>query len=122
MKVRGVLPATAVLLVTGTLFLQAHGQSSGTTPQSPSANPASSAKAGATQPNASLALGKKVFVERCANCHNADGSAELPDGLPLNKRPLSEEKLRKNVSGRLKDRSEEERRGVFDYIQSFRKS
>jgi mono/diheme cytochrome c family protein len=122
MRVRGVLLATAVLLLTGTLFLQARGQSSGTTPQSPSANTSGSAKAGAAQANASLALGKKVFMERCASCHNADGSAELPDGVPLNKRSLSEEKLRKNVNGRLKDRSEEERRGVFDYIQSFRRS
>ena len=121
MNIRGVFLATAILLATGTIFLQARGQSRGPT-QPTSPNPSGSVTAGAVQANASLALGKKVFVEKCAKCHNADGSAELTDGLPLNKRPLSDEMLRKNVNGRLKDRSEEERRGVLDYIQSFRKS
>jgi mono/diheme cytochrome c family protein len=68
------------------------------------------------------ALGKKLFVERCAKCHREDGSAPLADGLPLNKRPLSEEKLTRNVNGRLKGASEEERRAVLEYIKSFRKS
>ena len=72
--------------------------------------------------DAQLALGKKVFVERCAKCHNEDGSAPVGDGLPLNKRALGDETLARNVNGRLKSASEGERRAVFAYIKSFRKS
>jgi len=122
MKVWDVFLATAILLGAGTLFLQARGQSR-TPPAPASATQAPSGPAKAVAPSGEMpAVGKKIFVERCAKCHNADGSAELSGGLPLNKRPLSDEQLRKNVNGRLKDYSEAERRSVFDYIQSFRKS
>jgi mono/diheme cytochrome c family protein len=124
MKARGFLLTLAVLLGLGMLFLQAQERTpvassqTGGTQSVPAATPNNQGSAGAT----SLALGKKVFVERCSKCHGDDGSAALPDGLPLNRRVLSEEVLTKNVNGRLKGRSEEERRAVADYIKSFRKS
>jgi len=39
-----------------------------------------------------------------------DGGAALAAGLPLDKRPLTEKKLARNLNGRLKDASEEETR------------
>jgi mono/diheme cytochrome c family protein len=98
------------------------GQAQGSSQAQSTATRSAGAKSADQKPQASLALGKKVFVERCAKCHGEDGSAALAEGLPLNKRPLSEEKLTKNVNGRLKDASEEERRAVLEYIKSFRKS
>ena len=90
-------------------------QSSAATSKAQSGTP--SAPAGGPD----LALGKKVFMARCAQCHDADGSKELPEGLPLNKRPITDEKLTRNVNGRLKDASEAERAAVLEYIKSFRK-
>jgi len=97
----------------------------------PQARPAQSARAASQSAKGpasestsgpDLAVGKKVFVARCGSCHDADGSKTLPEGLPLNKRPITDEKLTRNVNGRLKDTSEAERAAVLEYIKSFRKS
>jgi len=97
----------------------------------PQARPAQSAPASSQAPKpatsesasgADLALGRKVFVARCGSCHDADGSKPLPEGLPLNKRPITDEKLARNVNGRLKDASEAERAAVLAYIKDFRKN
>ena len=69
-----------------------------------------------------LALGKGIFVERCAKCHGEDGSKPLSDGLPLNERQLSAEQITRSVAGRLKSLPEEQRQAVTRYIISFQKS
>ena len=69
-----------------------------------------------------LATGKELFVERCAKCHNERGDKPLKTGLPLNERGLSTEAISRAVSGRLRDRTEEERRAVTLYIASLMKS
>ena len=68
-----------------------------------------------------LATGKKIFVERCAKCHNERGDKALETGKPLNQRELSKEELARVVADRLKDAPEEEKSGVTLYISSFMK-
>ncbi len=68
-----------------------------------------------------LAAGKKIFVERCAKCHDERGNKPLKTGLPLSQRELSDEEIARAVSGRLKDAPDEERRGVALYVSSFMK-
>lgn len=68
-----------------------------------------------------LATGKKIFVERCAKCHNERGDKPLRTGLPLNQRELSDEEIARAVSGRLKDAPDEDKRGVALYVSSFMK-
>jgi len=45
----------------------------------------------------------------------------LKSGPPLNERKLTAEVIARNVNGRFKNATEEERRGVTLYIQSFLK-
>jgi mono/diheme cytochrome c family protein len=66
-----------------------------------------------------LAVGKKIFVERCAKCHDAVGDKPLRTGLPLSKRELSYEEIARAVAGRLKDAPDEEKRAVALYVSSF---
>jgi len=54
-----------------------------------------------------LALGKKIFVERCARCHDERGDKALKTGQPLSERSLSDEEIARAVSGRLKGEPEE---------------
>jgi mono/diheme cytochrome c family protein len=68
-----------------------------------------------------LATGKKIFVERCAKCHDERGDKPLKTGLPLSQRGLSDEEIASTVSGRLKDAPGEEKRAVALYISSFMK-
>ena len=68
-----------------------------------------------------LATGKRIFVERCAKCHNERGDKALPSGPPLNERKLSDEEIARTVAGRLKDSPDEEKRAVALYISSFMK-
>ncbi len=68
-----------------------------------------------------LAAGKKIFIERCAKCHDERGNKPLKTGLPLSQRELSDEEIARAVSGRLKDAPDEERRGVALYVSSFMK-
>jgi mono/diheme cytochrome c family protein len=68
-----------------------------------------------------LALGKKLFVERCAKCHDVRGDKPLPTGLPLNQRKLTDDEIARMSSGRLKTASAEEKRAVAFYISSLMK-
>jgi mono/diheme cytochrome c family protein len=65
-----------------------------------------------------LAAGKKLFVERCAKCHDERGDKPLKTGLPLSQRELSGEQLARAVSGRLKDSPDEDKRAVTLYIST----
>jgi len=68
-----------------------------------------------------VATGKKIFVERCAKCHDERGDKPLRTGLPLSQRELSDEEIGRAVSGRLKDAPDEEKRAVALYVGSFMK-
>src|SRR5689334_7182508 len=63
-----------------------------------------------------LASGKELFTARCARCHDERGDEPLKTGPPLNERKLSSEQIARAVSGRLRDKTEEERRAVTLYI------
>jgi len=69
-----------------------------------------------------LAKGKEIFLERCARCHNESGDKPLKTGGPLNERGLSADVIARAVSGRLRDRAEDERRAVTLYISSLMKT
>jgi mono/diheme cytochrome c family protein len=69
-----------------------------------------------------LSQGKEVFVEKCAKCHNESGDKPLSSGPPLNERGLASSAIARAVSGRLKDRTDEERRAVTLYISSLMKA
>ena len=69
-----------------------------------------------------LAKGKEIFLERCASCHNERGDKPLKTGAPLNERGLSADVIARAVSGRLRDRTEDERRAVTLYISSLMKT
>jgi len=62
--------------------------------------------------------GKKLFVERCAKCHDERGDKPLKAGLPLSQRELSGEQLARIVSGRLKDSPDEDKRAVTLYLST----
>lgn len=68
-----------------------------------------------------LALGKKIFVERCASCHDERGDKPLKSGPPLAERGLSDADVARLASGRLKGAPDEEKRAVALYISSFMK-
>lgn len=69
-----------------------------------------------------VAKGKEIFVERCARCHNERGDKALKTGAPLNERGLSANVIARAVSGRLRDRTEDERRAVTLYVSSLMKA
>ncbi len=83
---------------------------------------------GAQQPSSAgesgglLAAGREIFLERCASCHNEGGDKPLKTGAPLKERALSTEVIAQAVSGRLRDRTEDERRAVTLYISNLMKS
>jgi mono/diheme cytochrome c family protein len=68
-----------------------------------------------------LTIGKKIFVERCAKCHDERGDKPLKTSLPLSQRELSDEEIARAVSGRLKNAPDEEKRAVALYVSSFMK-
>ncbi|HXE74425.1 MAG TPA: cytochrome c [Candidatus Xenobia bacterium] len=74
------------------------------------------------KPAPALAIGKKLFVERCGRCHNERGDKPLPDGPPLNERKLTREGIVRAVDSRMRDKTGDERRAVVDYIESFLKT
>jgi hypothetical protein len=65
-----------------------------------------------------LAAGKKLFMERCAKCHDERGDKPLKTGLPLSQRELSAEQLARVVSGRLQNSPDEDKRAVTFYIST----
>ena len=68
-----------------------------------------------------LAIGKKLFVERCAKCHDERGDKPLASGPPLSERNLSDGEIARSVSGRFKDAPDEQKRAVALYVRSFMK-
>jgi len=66
-----------------------------------------------------LAIGKKLFIERCAKCHDERGDKPLASGPPLSERDLQEEQIARAVAGRFRDKSDEQKRAVVLYIKSF---
>jgi mono/diheme cytochrome c family protein len=66
-----------------------------------------------------LAMGKDLFVARCASCHNERGNKPLERGLPLNQRTLSREVIERNINSRFKSATTEQRRAVVLYLESF---
>jgi mono/diheme cytochrome c family protein len=84
--------------------------------------PPSSQTAASSEPGEPLlALGKNLFVERCAKCHDERGDKLLRSGAPLNERKLTEEEISRAVAGRFKDKTDQERRAVTLYVMSFLK-
>jgi mono/diheme cytochrome c family protein len=69
-----------------------------------------------------LAKGNGIFVEKCAKCHNESGDKPLSSGQPLNERGLDRSAIARAVGGRLKDRTDEDRRAVTLYISSLMKA
>jgi mono/diheme cytochrome c family protein len=69
-----------------------------------------------------LAQGKELFMARCASCHDERGGKPLKSGPPLNERGLSIDEIARAVNGRLRGKTEEERRAVTLYISSLMKS
>jgi mono/diheme cytochrome c family protein len=69
-----------------------------------------------------LATGKELFLARCARCHDEHGDKPLKTGPPLNQRRLPTDEIARAVSGRLRDKTEEERRAVTLYISSLMKA
>ena len=69
-----------------------------------------------------LAKGKDLFVEKCARCHNERGDKPLKSGPPLSERGLSEDVIARAVSGRLSDKTQEERLAVTIYVSSLMKT
>ena len=69
-----------------------------------------------------LAKGKEIFMEKCAKCHNESGDKPLSSGPPLNERGLASSAIARAVGGRLKDRTDEDRRAVTLYIASLMKA
>ena len=66
-----------------------------------------------------LSTGRKLFVERCARCHDERGDKPLKSGPPLSERKLSDEEIARVVSGRFRDASDEQKRAVTLYISGF---
>ena len=83
---------------------------------------APSAPANPTPQEQLLRTGKKLFVERCGRCHDERGDKALASGPPLNERKLTREGIERAVNSRLRDKTEEERRAVVTYIESFLKT
>ena len=71
---------------------------------------------------APLATGKKLFMEKCGKCHDERGDKPLASGPPLNERELTKQEIVRAVSGRLRDRTDEERTAVVAYIIDFLKT
>jgi len=70
--------------------------------------------------SAILEQGKKIFVARCAKCHDADANKALPDGTTLLKRLAQSKDPEARLGTRLKD--PQERHAVMIYVDSLLKS
>ena len=67
-----------------------------------------------------LEEGKKIFVTRCAKCHDNDASKKLPDGTTLLGRLAKTQDPEARLGTRLKD--PHERHAVMIYVDSLLKS
>lgn len=68
-----------------------------------------------------LTKGKELFLSRCVRCHGENGDKPLKTGVPLSERGLSSDAIAQAVNRRLRDGTDEERRGVTLYISSLMK-
>ena len=85
-----------------------------------SAFAADSAPASNPTPAAILDQGKKIFVARCAKCHDNDANKRLPDGTTLLGRLAKAKDPEARLGTRLKDR--QERHAVMIYVDSLLKN
>jgi mono/diheme cytochrome c family protein len=106
--------ATTLLGFAGAIAIHAQG-----TGQAPAADPSQTNE----ERTRALAKGKELFLAaRCVSCHNESGDKPLKTGPPLNERGLSTDEIARAVSGRLREKTEEERRAVTLYIASLMKA
>jgi mono/diheme cytochrome c family protein len=63
-------------------------------------------------------LGRTLFVDRCAKCHDADASRKLPGGRSLVERLATKPDLRAALQGRIKDLGEEQQKAIVSYVGS----
>ena len=108
------------IFVAAVLILGSEAAQPGANPHGPPAPPRTvHPQVSTDQGDRLLTAGKKLFVQRCAQCHGERGDKPLPTGLPLSQRKLMLEQLARSVKGRLQDSTEEQRRAVQLYIESF---
>ena len=82
---------------------------------------AADSAAPANAPNAALLeQGKKIFVARCAKCHDNDANKKLADGTTLLGRLAKIKDPEARLGTRLKD--PQERHAVTIYVESLLKS
>ena len=109
----------AIFVATG-LILASVAAGPGLSPKdSPAHSGAADPRAAADECGRLLVVGRKLFVARCSRCHGERGEKPLSTGLPLSQRKLTTEHLARSVNGRLQDSTEEQRRAVQLYIESF---
>ena len=109
----------AICVATG-LMLASVAAQPGTSPEDSPSHPALvHPQADADERGRLPDVGRKLFVERCSRCHGERGEKSLSTGLPLSQRKLMPEQLVRSVKGRLQDSTEEDRRAVQLYIESF---
>jgi mono/diheme cytochrome c family protein len=69
------------------------------------------------KPSAGVDQGKRIFVSRCAKCHDDNGSKKLPDDTTLLLRLSRSADPEARLATRLKN--PDERRQVFLYLKPF---
>jgi len=120
------MPITRILLLLAALslgFVAGLAIEARTSRQAPSQTPEQSSPSLSPEERTRLlAQGKELFMARCASCHDEHGDKPLKTGPPLNERGLSSEKIARLVDGRLRQKTEEERRAVTLYISSLMKT
>ena len=108
------------IFVAAVLILGSEAAQPGANPHGPPAPPRTvHPQVSTDQGDRLLTAGKKLFVQRCAPCHDERADKALPTGLPLSQRKLMPEQLARSVKDRLQDSTEEDRRAVQLYIESF---
>ena len=108
------------IFVAAVLILGSEAAQPGANPHGPPAPPRTvHPQVNTDQGDRLVTAGKKLFVQRCARCHSERGDKPLPTGVPLSQRKLMPEQLVRSVKGRLQDSTEEDRRAVQLYIESF---
>ena len=108
------------IFVAAVLILGCEAAQPGANPHGPPAPPRTvHPQVSTDQGDRLLTAGKKLFVQRCAQCHGERGDKPLPTGVPLSQRKLMPEQLARSLKGRLQDSTEEQRRAVQLYIESF---
>ena len=108
------------IFVAALLILGSEAAQPGANPHAPPAPPRPvHPQVSTDQGDRLLTAGKKLFVQRCARCHGERGEKPLSTGLPLCQRKLMPEPLARSVKDRLQDSTEEDRRAVQLYIESF---